>query len=190
MGTSPATSQEQQGWRRVGVRVGSRTTWGVGQGTEQRLGKHAWANPGAAQGSRAQQRAVQGAIGPGAGAPAPCLQGCRGPPPLARCDSKGSWVLSTERYSGYLLFTEHGNVLLTLRPSGWLRPSQALQAFSSSLGRGTFRPRGPGFLHPGAQDSKSRAVVHKEPSVSIVLIYQVGCKQDNLVAIFQNKVHE
>lgn len=112
------------------------------------------------------------------------------PRPWHDATPRAPWVLSTERYSGYLLSTEHGNVLLTLGPGGWLRPSQALRAFSSSLGRGTFRPRGPGFLHPGAQDSNSRAVVHKEPSVSTVLIYQAGCKQDNLVAIFQDKVHE
>lgn len=170
------------------MRVGSGTTWGWGR-VLNRLGKHARANPGAAQGSRAQQRAVRGAAGPGAAAPVPCLQGCDVPRPWDDATPRAPWVLSTERYSGCLLFTGHGNVLLTLRPGGWPRPSQVLRAFSSSLGRGTVRPCGPGFLHPGAQDCKSRAVVHKEPSVSVVLIYQVGCEQDNLAAIFQDKAH-
>lgn len=62
--------------------------------TEQRPGKHAWANPGAAQEPRGPHSRGQGRIlrAQGRGTPVPFLQGCGRPAVLGWRNSKGSLV--------------------------------------------------------------------------------------------------
>lgn len=59
----------------------------------------------------------------------PFLQGCRRPAVLGRCSSKGSLVTPYGARLGCFLFTEHENMLLTLRHGGWMRPSQVPRAY-------------------------------------------------------------